>query len=473
MWNFFKDFFVYGFASILGKVAAIFLIPIYTSVLTREEYGAMAMLVSVKGIIDLVSNLNIHSGIARDFYEKGINRKLLVSTGLWSILSLSCTILILMLLSKSFWLNNVLELSDYNSSFILVLLSIPAGGLVSYFSILTRFKKKSIQYSIGNIIGLTIRISISIFTILVLKWGIFGLFIAILIDEVFCISYFGYICREYFCFRFNWKYLKRVLKYSVPVVPAIAAGWIDTSLGQLLMGTYVSLEDLGVYSIAISIASVFSLIGVALNNVWQPFLFENYSRNGFQKDVERLYLTFVTILCVVTCSLSLLSKEIVLVLSNPNYIDASLYLTILCIPSSFYLLFPIASSGISISRDTKHTSIAYIIGSSFNLVFLVTLLPVMGVFTVPIGLVFSRILTYSYMSYITKKKGLFVLPDRIMLSIIIIASICFLLVYCNTDLFYRLLTLILTNSLLLYWANKKLRLKDILINTLYKKVSKR
>ena len=47
MWKFFKDFLIYGFASILGKIAAIFLIPIYTSVLTREEYGAMAMLVSV------------------------------------------------------------------------------------------------------------------------------------------------------------------------------------------------------------------------------------------------------------------------------------------------------------------------------------------------------------------------------------------------------------------------------------------
>lgn len=141
MWKFFKDFFIYGFASILGKVAAIFLIPIYTSILTREEYGAMAMLISVKGIIDLISNLNIHSGIARDYYEKDIDRKELVSTGLWSIMSLSCTILILMLLTKSFWLNSVLELSGYNSSFILVLLSIPAGGFVSYFSILTRFKK--------------------------------------------------------------------------------------------------------------------------------------------------------------------------------------------------------------------------------------------------------------------------------------------------------------------------------------------
>ena len=40
MWSFIKDFFIYGFASVLGKIAAIFLMPIYTNILTKEEYGA-------------------------------------------------------------------------------------------------------------------------------------------------------------------------------------------------------------------------------------------------------------------------------------------------------------------------------------------------------------------------------------------------------------------------------------------------
>lgn len=97
----------------------------------------------------------------------------------------------------------------------------------------------------------------------------------------------------------------------------------------------------------------------------------------------------------------------------------------------------------------------------------------MGVFTVPIGLVFSRILTYSYMSYITKKKGLFILPDKIMITIVIIATICFLIIYSNTDFIYRLLAIILINGVLLYWANKKLGLKSMLINIINKKISKK
>ena len=39
MQKFFKQFFIYGFASVLGKIAAVFLLPLYTNVLSKEEYG--------------------------------------------------------------------------------------------------------------------------------------------------------------------------------------------------------------------------------------------------------------------------------------------------------------------------------------------------------------------------------------------------------------------------------------------------
>ena len=96
MLRFLKDFLIYGLASVIGKIAALLLMPMYTKILTQEEYGIMAMLISVKGILDLASNLNIHSGIARDYYEKGINKTILVSTGFWSILTISISILIIM-----------------------------------------------------------------------------------------------------------------------------------------------------------------------------------------------------------------------------------------------------------------------------------------------------------------------------------------------------------------------------------------
>lgn len=459
MLKFFKDFLIYGLASTLGKLAALFLMPLYTSILTQEEYGVMAMLLSVKGIIDLLSNLNIHSGISRDYYEEGINRKTLVSTGLWSILSLSITIMIFMLVSRAFWTNRFLGIDGYSSSFVLVMLTIPAGSLQSYFAILTRYKKKPVLFSVGTLICLAIQLTIAITSVVRLGWGINGIFLGTFVSELFGICFFSIVNKEYLGLSFNKEYLKRALLFALPTLPAVAAGWIDSSLGQILIGKYVSLYDLGVYSVSLQFASAFTLISTAFGNVWSPYLYENYKTPSFEEQIKKLFILFVSILMLVSMGLSLFSKEIILIFANPNYLKAGEYLTLLCIPMSFYVLFPIAISGISISRDTKYTGIAYVAGSVVNVLMLLITLPYWGVLSVPLSLLLSRITAYSIMYTVTVKKKLYgQLPNGILFLLIGIVLLCLLIIKLSVPLYGRIIVFVVLGALLFFILDKSVGL---------------
>lgn len=471
MKRFFKDFFIYGFASILGKVAAVFLMPIYTNILTKEEYGAMALITACQGVIGLVSNLNIHSGIARDYHEEGINRTQLVSTGIWSILGISSTILVVMLMTSKFWLTNVLGLNSiYIIPFTLMLLTIPAGSLLSYFAILTRFKKKPILYSIGTIIQLLVQLTVSITGVVFLRLGILSIFAGTLCGELFGILYYSYINRINIAFTFNREYLKRALLFSIPTLPAILAGWIDSSMGQIIIGKYISTADLGVYSIALQLSSVFAFISIGLNNVWLPYLYENYNKEGFLKDICRLYTAIVLILTIIAVSVSLMSKEIVLLLSNSSYLDASKYFTLLCIPMCVYLLFPVATSGISISRDTKYISISYIAGSVINIVFLFIMIKSIGIYSVPIALGLSRIATYSISYHVSKKKGIIVLPNGVLVLLIASILACFFITNVNLGTIYRAAIAVFVCGTIAAYIAKSINLKHF-ITARKKKVS--
>lgn len=290
MFRFFKDFIIYGIASVIAKIIGVFLMPVYTSILSQEDYGAMAMIIACKGIIDLVSNLNIHSGIARDYYETYIDRQKLVSTGLFSILFFSFCVLFIMFASRKYWINEVLAISNYSDAFTIMLFTIPAGSLLSYFSILTRFKQKPLLFSIGSLLQLLIQIIISIYGVVILRLGIVSVFIGVLSGELFGILYFALINRQYIKLTFSVEYLKRVLIFALPTLPAILAGWVDSSLGQIFIGKYVSMEKLGIYSVALQLASVFTLVYVALQNVWSPYLYENYKKANFNSEVTSLYM---------------------------------------------------------------------------------------------------------------------------------------------------------------------------------------
>lgn len=461
MWRFFKDFFIYGVASVLGKIVAIFLMPVYTSILTKEEYGAMALITSVGGIIDLLSNLNIHSGIARDYYEDGIDRKKLVSTGFFSIVVISLFVLAILFISRRFWSTTVLGLNEgFLSVFTVFIFTTPFGSLQSYFSILTRYKKKPILYSIGTIIKLIIQVCVSIYGVVVLRAGIVSVFIGFLVSDLFGFLFFLYINKEYLTFSFDKVILRRAFIFSLPTIPAILAGWLDNSFGQILIGKYVSVSELGVYSIALSFASVFSLISVAFQNVWNPFLFENYKNNDFEFSIRKLFFVFAIFLIILCVVLSLFSKELVLLLSNEGYVSASKYLTLLCIPMSFYLLFPFASSGILISRDTKYIGFSYVMGSIANIIFLFLAIRIMGVIAVPISLSASRILSFFILNKVSETKINYRLPIYLLILLVAVVVICYLFIQYNTPLFLRGMIAILIVSGLVFTLNRKYRVRS-------------
>lgn len=454
---------VYGVASMLGKLAAVFLMPIYTNILTKEEYGAMALITSVKGVIDLVSNLNIHSGIARDYYEEGVNRKRLVSTGFLSIISLSLTVMLIGLLTRDFWSGYVLGLKEvFWSSFMVMLMTIPAGSLMSYFAILTRYKKKPVLFSVGTVLQLLIQIGISVIGVVVLRAGIISIFLGVFISEVIAVLYFGLLNREYISVQFDRVLLKRALAFALPTLPAILAGWLDSSMGQILIGKYVSVEDLGVYSIALSLASVFTLISTAFHNVWSPFLYENYQQPYFNKTIQKLFSIMTLTLVMVTLLLSMFSCEIVLLLSNESYLDACKYLTLLCLPMSFYLMFPFASSGVSISRDTKYIGISYIAGSCGNMLLLFFSIRLLGVLSVPLCLAVSRITTYFILYKVSEKKIEYSLPNYIFMILILVVALCYFVVSNNLSLWQRILMTVFSLSAITLYISKRFDLKSIL-----------
>lgn len=461
MWRFFKDFFIYGFSSILGKIAAIFLIPIYTSILTKEEYGAMALIISCYGIIDIVANLNIHSGIARDYYEEGINREKLLSTGFYSILCISIITTIILYLFRTPIFYHLLGLKEeFYNAFTVMLFTVPVTCLHTYFAILTRYKRKPILYSIGTLISTVLSIGITISGVVYLRAGIISYFIASFVSGLLSTLYFYFINKDYIKILYSKDYIKKALKFSLPTLPAILAGWIDNSLGQVLIGKHISLSVLGVYSIAISISSVFTLITTAFRNVWNPFLYENYKKDDFNNSIKNLFILLSAFLIITSVTLSLFSKEIIYLLTNPSYIDASKYITLLCIPMCFYMLFPFASSGVSICRETKHIGVSYVLGSVLNLCVLFITIRFYGVIAVPVCLGLSRIFTYFYIYRRSQQKISYNLPNFILILFIFIQLICYALL--NANIYLRILFAITTYFIITAYISKYIDVRNLL-----------
>lgn len=120
-----------------------------------------------------------------------------------------------------------------------------------------------------------------------------------------------------------------------------------------------------------------------------------------------------------------------------------------------YLLFPIASSGIQILRDTKYIGIAYVVGSLFNILSLVILLPYWGIVTVPISLAFSRIVSYAIQYVVTRKNKILELPNQYVVVLILCSVLSYFIVCSSLSFWWRILIVVLFDGGMLFILNKR------------------
>ncbi len=467
MLSFIKQFFIYGLSSILGKILAIFLIPLYTSIFTTTEYGALALLTSCKGLIDIFSNLNIHAGIARHYYDvEEQQRSRLVSTGAYSIAICSLLTLTILLSSSSFWLKEVLDIAEFKHAFVVVLLTIPANSLLSYFSTITRLKKMAITYSIGTLLQLLVQTAVSITLVVGYRIGISGMFYGLLSAEIFGIIYLYIVNRKEIILSFCRRYLLDALKFSLPTLPGIAGIWIDTSLGQIIIGKYISLSNLGVYSLALQISSLFLLLQVAIRSIWTPFIYENYKAANFNSQVRLIFSTITWLFIFMILNISILSKEIILILSSPNYLDASLYLPLLSLAYGLNILSSIAEVGSNITKNTKIISVAYLSGALCNLTLLWLLVPSFGIIVIPLSLITSRLICFSILNLYNKRGLEILLPFEMILLFMVAAALSYTLSLLELRDEIRYTTIILIDVIFVVVLNRKYNIRASILKLL-------
>lgn len=304
-----------------------------------------------------------------------------------------------------------------------MLFTIPSGSLFSFFAIITRFKDKPSLYAAGSLFQLIIQVIVSITLVVIFEVGIIGVFIGLLTSEIFGAVFFWFVNRCEIRLFFNKQLLKRILLYSLPTLPAILGEWIDSSLGQILINKFISSQDAGVYSVALRIVSVFMLFNVAFNNVWGPHLFRIIQTNNYKEEIDRIFKLIVVLLLLLSLNLIFFSEYIITILANDEYLRASRYISILCIPMSFMIFSTFARIGPQVTRRTYYISIATIVGSAINILGILLFIDKVGIIVVPLALAFSKISSFTLSWFYTKKEIQYCLPlNYVFLYVVVVGT---------------------------------------------------
>lgn len=264
-----KQLVVNTFIVAIGKICtqfiSFFLLPLYTSYLSTSEFGIIDLFNTYVSLLLPLFFLQIDQSIFRHLIDVRNNeeeKKKFISTSFLIVLIQAILFLIIYLIIAQF-INN-----EYKYYLALnVIFSITSTLLLQ----ISRGLGDNMSYSIGSLISGASSIILNVIFIVFFKMGAAGMLIATVLGNTFCIIFlliklkiFNYVSIG----SFNKKTLKKLWKYSIPLVPNQLSWWTITASDRTIVTYMLGIGINGIYSAANKFSNIcITLFGI-FNMTW-------------------------------------------------------------------------------------------------------------------------------------------------------------------------------------------------------------
>jgi O-antigen/teichoic acid export membrane protein len=286
----FKHASTYFSGTMLVHALGLLTLPIFTELLTTEEYGIINVFTTYVSVVAVLLSVNLHWAISRYYFEED---KKDFDSFLGSIF-IAVTI--------TFWtIGSVLlyfkePIAAYiNVPSTLVFFAMATAYLMivySFFDQIMIAKKESKKYIKVQVVWQYLKFACAVAGMLYLvdvfywegqeesSYTFMGKITGDFIATCAIVLYTSYQVYKYMSFKnLSFGHVKYALVYSLPLIPFALSNYILTSFDQWYIAAAVGQAEAGEYAFAYKIGMLYLGLGVALLNGAQPAYFKCMNEN--------------------------------------------------------------------------------------------------------------------------------------------------------------------------------------------------
>lgn len=323
--------------SVLKDIIDVLATPIFTRILTADQYGIYNVYHSWFQIFKIIFTLYLFSdvfnvGLLR--FEKDRNR--FISATLGIITAITGVFFILYLLTDTFW-NRIFDLPG----FMVVFLFVQVLAYVPYHCWIRR-ERFDYHYKGVTIVSFMYVFLQPVLGVLAvccldvpLNPGYSRVIAAVSVQIVIGMTlYIGMMYRGKSFFHGGyWKYS---LKTGVVLIPFNLSKVVLNHSDRIMIDSFLGRAEAGIYSVAHSGAFVIQAVMEGINGAFVPWLYRKLKKEDYDGIVS-VVNTLILIAAAAVVSISLVAPEVMKFLADDDY-----YIGVYCIPPltySVYLIF--------------------------------------------------------------------------------------------------------------------------------------
>jgi O-antigen/teichoic acid export membrane protein len=431
--------------SFASKLLTFFLVPLYTLVLSTEEYGVADIISTTIVLIAPLFNLQISEALLRFLLDRNANKDEVISCGAGvSVIGFA----LFLLLSPIILLFD--QIRDFYLLFIIYYLTSTVYTFVSQAAKGTNHIK---AYSFAGILNTALVVVPNLVLLLVFNLGVRGYIVSFIIGHVVASTYLILRTKIYHSlgksFHVNKSTLRKMLWYSIPMIPNSISWWITNSSDKYMLSFIVGASDVGVYAIAYKIPSLLSTISGIFMSAWQISSVENFGSKENTLFFSDTYIKLASLNILVVAFLIAFAKPIASILFAKDFYVAWNYAIVLVLAYLFSSLSAFLGSIYTASKRTTALFYTSAIGAILNICLNLFLIPLMGTMGAAISTLLTYVIIWCIRMVHTKKYVVLEVDKLSNLASWCVLGVMVLVVYFSFSYYWIVIILCITSVCLL------------------------
>jgi O-antigen/teichoic acid export membrane protein len=197
---------------------------------------------------------------------------------------------------------------------------------------------------------------------LALWWGVAGVLVARVAAETLGSGFVVVWYRREYVWRVSLTWLRRLVRFSLPLLPNVAAQGILGNMTRYLLIAFWGAASLGLFSVAFRVSLIIGVFVGALKTAWLPYAFSREAEGESEVAHGPIYQTYLKVMTLLTLGVMVFAVDVIRVVAGADYVAAAPVAGLLCASvlfqgSIFFLKTPFMSR-----ERTVPIMVAFLVG---------------------------------------------------------------------------------------------------------------
>ncbi|MGB7684459.1 MAG: oligosaccharide flippase family protein [Solirubrobacterales bacterium] len=392
----------YTAASILSKIIAVALLPLYTRYLTPADYGAAEVMFAAVVSISIIVRLGLIEAVLRFYYRDDEDPDRVVASTFAGL----------------FWFSTVgaLIALPFAEPISELLLDEPAADLArisiaglwvltmyEFLLTLFRLEERARAFFVTTILNVLVSIGLTVVLVVGAGEGARGLLLgSYATGAAFVLGLIVLQIRR-LSLRFDLGLLRRLLRFGLPTMPAEVSLYLLNFVDRLIIVRTVGLAEAGLYSLAVKFAQGVNVLVRGFQLAWPPLAYSIRDDDEARRAYATVVTLFVAGCAFVVTGMWLFSRWIVRALAAPEFFDSYEAVGLISTAVTLYALYLVLVVILGRTGRTEFNFPAAIGALVSNVALNLILVPSMGIVGAGLALVASYIVVLVLMYGFTQR----------------------------------------------------------------------